>query len=44
MPELSRIGVSLGDDLLTEFDWLTHHVHILEINGDSYRLKHTRRK
>ena len=25
-------------------DRLTHHVHILEMNGDSYRLKHSRRK
>ncbi len=23
---------------------LTHHVHILEMNGDSFRLKHSRRK
>ena len=23
-------------------DRLTHHVHILEMNGDSYRLKHSR--
>ena len=22
---------------------LTHHVHILEMNGDSYRLRHSRR-
>ena len=25
-------------------DRLTHHVHILEMNGDSYRLKQSRRK
>jgi len=25
-------------------DRLTHHVHILEMNGDSFRLKHSRRK
>jgi len=24
-------------------DRLTHHVHILEMNGDSYRLKHSKR-
>jgi DNA replication protein DnaC len=24
-------------------DRLTHHVHILEMNGDSYRLKQSRR-
>ena len=23
---------------------LTHHVHILEMNGESYRLKHSREK
>ena len=25
-------------------DRLTHHVHLLEMNGDSYRLKQSRRK
>jgi DNA replication protein DnaC len=25
-------------------DRLTHHVHILEMNGDSYRLKQSRQK
>jgi DNA replication protein DnaC len=25
-------------------DRLTHHVHIIEMNGDSFRLKHSRRK
>jgi DNA replication protein DnaC len=25
-------------------DRRTHHVHILEMNGDSYRLKQSRRK
>ena len=25
-------------------DWLTHHVHILEMNGDSYRLKQSKRR
>ena len=24
------------------FMWLTHHVHILEMNGESYRLKCSR--
>ncbi len=24
-------------------DRLTHHVHILEMSGDSYRLKHSKR-
>ena len=25
-------------------DRLTHHVHILEMNGDSYRLKQSKRR
>jgi len=25
-------------------DRLTHHVHILEMNGDSFRLKHSKRR
>ena len=34
----------LGSERLTGAlrDRLTHHVHILEMNGDSYRLKHAR--
>ena len=33
-----------GSDRLTGalLDRLTHHVHILEMNGDSYRLRHSR--
>jgi DNA replication protein DnaC len=36
----------LGYERLTGalLDRLTHHVHILEMNGDSYRLKQSRRK
>jgi DNA replication protein DnaC len=36
----------LGPERLTGalLDRLTHHVHILEINGDSYRLKQSRRR
>jgi DNA replication protein DnaC len=36
----------LGSERLTGalLDRLTHHVHILEMNGDSFRLKHSRRK
>ena len=35
-----------GSERLTGalLDRLTHHVHILEMNGDSYRLKHSREK
>ena len=34
----------IGSERLTgaPLDRLTHHVHILEMNGDSYRLKHGR--
>ena len=33
-----------GSERLTGalLDRLTHHVHILEMNGESYRLKHSR--
>ena len=33
-----------GSERLTGalLDRLTHHVHILEMNGDSYRLMHSR--
>jgi DNA replication protein DnaC len=36
----------LGSERLTGalLDRLTHHVHILEMNGDSYRLRQSRRK
>jgi DNA replication protein DnaC len=36
----------LGSERLTGalLDRLTHHVHILEMNGDSFRLKHGKRK
>ena len=33
-----------GSERLTGslLDRLTHHIHILEMNGDSYRLRHSR--
>jgi DNA replication protein DnaC len=36
----------LGSERLTGalLDRLTHHVHILEMNGDSFRLKQSKRK
>ncbi len=36
----------LGSERLTGalLDRLTHHVHILEMNGDSFRLKHSKRQ
>jgi DNA replication protein DnaC len=36
----------LGSERLTgaPLDRLTHHVHILEMNDDTYRLKQSRRK
>ncbi len=36
----------LGSERLTGalLDRLTHHVHTLEMNGDSFRLKHSKRK
>ena len=42
-PEWTEV---LGSERLTGalLDRLTHHVHILEMNGDSYRLKQSRRK
>ena len=35
-----------GSERLTgaPLDRLTHHIHILEMNGDSFRLKQSRRK
>jgi len=49
MAELERILAivsALRSDRLTGalLDRFTHHVHILEMNGDSYRLKQSRRK
>ena len=34
----------LGSERLTEalLDRLTHHVHVLEMNGESYRLKESK--
>ena len=37
---------TFGEERLTGalLDRLTHHVHILEMNGDSYRLNQSQRK
>jgi DNA replication protein DnaC len=37
---------AFGSERLTgaHLDRLTHHVHILEMNGDSFRLVHSRRR
>ena len=37
---------TFGTERLTGalLDRLTHHVHILEMNGDSYRLKHSKNR
>ena len=45
LPFAERTEV-LGSERLTGalLDRLTHHVHILEMNGDSFRLKQSRRK
>ena len=43
-PALRRVDEVFGSERLTGalLDRLTHHVHILEMNGDSYRLKGSR--
>jgi len=43
----SKLGTRRwGSERLTGalLDRLTHHVHILELNGDSYRLKQSKRR
>ena len=37
-----RAALTEPQDLAWLLDRLTHHVHILEMNGDSYRLRHSR--
>ena len=41
---ISKAGETFGSERLTGalLDRLTHHVNILEINGDSYRLSQSR--
>ena len=41
---LPQVPEVFGSERLTGalLDRLTHHVHILEMNGDSYRLRHSR--
>jgi hypothetical protein len=43
---LEKRGVKFGSERLTGalLDRLTHHVHILEMNGQSFRLKHSRKR
>jgi DNA replication protein DnaC len=43
---ISKPSKVLARDRLTGalLDRLTHHVHILEMNGDSYRLKQSKHK
>ena len=45
-PSLRRVDHRFGAERLTGalLDRLTHHVHILEMNGDSYRLAHSKRR
>jgi hypothetical protein len=42
---MQRSSEVFGSERLTGaiLDRLTHHVHILEMNGDSYRLRQSRR-
>jgi DNA replication protein DnaC len=42
-PEID--GINLNPERLTGalLDQLTHHAHILEMNGESFRLKHSRK-
>ena len=44
MPSTPTSSATGGSERLTGalLDRLTHHVHILEMNGDSYRLRHSR--
>jgi len=45
-PALQELTEVLGSERLTDalLDRLTHHVHILEMNGESYRLKQSKHK
>ena len=44
-PKLDAFTGIFGSERLTGalLDRLTHHVHILELNGDSYRLEHSKK-
>ena len=46
MSQKRRHHESVGSERLTGalLDRLTHHVHILEMNGDSYRLAQSKRR
>jgi len=45
-PKVKPSDVSLRSERLTGalFDRLTHHVHILAMNGDSYRLQQSKQR
>ena len=42
MNDADRLSLDQSDGAL--LDRLTHHVHILEMNGESYRLNQSRRR
>ena len=44
LPPFNEWTEIFGSERLTGalLDRLTHHVHILELNGDSYRLAHSK--
>jgi len=45
-PAVQRMDEAFGSERLTGalLDRLTHHVHILEMNGESFRLKDSKQK